>query len=172
MIIISFTTISYASDDIDLEEFNNEIRKYSSEFFPELENENILDSILKGDTTIEATNIISRAFNYILKEFRENLFLIFQILGISILCAIIKNIQSSFGEGGVSEVAFYVSYILVVILIITSFTNIMGICIDAIKNLSNFMNIIIPLVIALMLVTGNTIIFNNSLFSIAVFSYY
>ena len=66
----------------------------------------------------------------------------------------LKNIQSSFG-GSVSEVAFYVCYLFIVVLIIKSFTDIMGICEETIIKLSDFVNILIPLILALLLANGS-----------------
>ena len=67
--------------------------------------------------TVSGLTIIKRASNLVFKEFRENKSLLFQIIGISFLCAILKHIQSSFG-GNVSEIAFYVCYMLIIVLII------------------------------------------------------
>jgi stage III sporulation protein AE len=71
------------------------------------------------------------------------------------LCSILKNIQNSFGEGGVSEIAFYVCYILVIVLVISSFSSIIDVCRDAVINMCNFMNVIIPIVIGMLIATGN-----------------
>ena len=104
--------------------------------------------------TVSGLTIIKRVSNLVFKEFRENKSLLFQIIGISFLCAILKHIQSSFG-GNVSEIAFYVCYMLIIVLIIASFTNITTISINAINKLTSFMEIIIPTLIALMIGMGN-----------------
>ncbi len=65
-----------------------------------------------------------------------------------------KNLQNSYG-GTVSEIAFYVCYMLIILLIVTSFTNITNICIQTIKKLNNFMGLIIPTIITLLVTMGN-----------------
>ena len=104
--------------------------------------------------TVSGLTIIKRVSNLVFKEFKENKSLLFQIIGVSFLCAILKHIQSSFG-GNVSEIAFYVCYMLIIVLIIASFTNITTISINAINKLTSFMEIIIPTLIALMIGMGN-----------------
>ncbi|MBQ9279821.1 MAG: stage III sporulation protein AE [Clostridia bacterium] len=58
-------------------------------------------------------------------------------------------------DGNVSEIAFYVCYLFIVILIITSYTDIIGICEETIHQLGDFMNILIPLILALLVANGN-----------------
>lgn len=103
---------------------------------------------------LDGQDIIKRISNIILNEFKENRELLFKIIAISLLCAILKHLQINF-SGNVSEVAFYICYMLIIVLIITSFTNIISICIKAISKLKNFMGIIIPVLITLLLTLGN-----------------
>lgn len=103
---------------------------------------------------VSGLTIVKRISNLFFKEFKENKSLLFQIIGIAFLCAILKHIQSSFG-GNVSEIAFYVCYMLVIVLVVTSFTNITAVCIKSINKLTSFMEIIIPTLIALLVGTGN-----------------
>lgn len=153
--IFFLQTICYAANTIDLHEFSNEIKKYGNELFPELQDGNILSNVIKGNIGIDGESFFKRILNIFFGEFKESIILIFKILGISILCGILKNIQNSFGEDGVSEVAFYVCYILIILLVISSFTNIIQICRETITTLNNFMRILIPIIIALLLATGN-----------------
>ena len=88
------------------------------------------------------------------KEFKNSIKIVFSIVAVGLLCSLLKNIQSSFG-GSVSEVAFYVCYLFIVVLIIKSFTDIMGICEETIIKLSDFVNILIPLILALLLANGS-----------------
>lgn len=104
--------------------------------------------------TVSGLTIVKRISNLFFREFKENKSLLFQIIGIAFLCAILKHIQSSFG-GNVSEIAFYVCYMLVIVLVVTSFTNITAVCIKAINKLTSFMEVIIPTLIALLVGTGN-----------------
>lgn len=109
---------------------------------------------LVGDMNLDGQDILKRILNIFLKEFKENIGLLFKIIGIALLCSVLKNIQSTYG-GTVSEIAFYVCYMLIIILIVTSFSNITNVSIKAITKLNNFMNIIIPVLITLLLSMGN-----------------
>ena len=153
-IIVIFSNKIYATNEIDVSDFIDEVKEYSNDFFPELSDENWLNNILNGEIKLDSQNIIKRVLNIFLKEFKENISLLFKIIGIVFLCSMLKNLQDSYG-GTVSEVAFYVCYMLIIVLIVTSFTNITNICIQSVNKLSNFMNLVIPVLIMLLVTMGN-----------------
>ncbi|MBQ9314614.1 MAG: stage III sporulation protein AE [Clostridia bacterium] len=103
---------------------------------------------------LDGQSIFKRIANIFLNELKENKELLFKIIGISLLCSILNHLQNHF-ESNVSEIAFYVCYMLVIILIVTSFSNIVAISTKSISKLKNFMNMIIPILITLLLTMGN-----------------
>ncbi|MBQ9267164.1 MAG: stage III sporulation protein AE [Clostridia bacterium] len=139
---------------IDLSEFSSEIKKYSNEYFPELKDENLVENVTNIEDTFSVSNLLHKLLHSVTGELKNNISLIFKIIGIAILCAVLKSIQSNFGETGISEIAFYVCYLLVVILIVTSFTNIVELCRSTVNHLSQFMEFLIPIVISFLAVTG------------------
>lgn len=148
--LCSFVHISFA---VDLGDFVNDIKEYSNEYFPELNNDNFINELISGNISLNDMKLFERIFYSFVGEFRNNISLILKVVGIAILCSVLKNIQSSFGNTGVSEIAFYVCYILIVILIITSFTSIVDLCRTTILKLSDFMKLLLPLIIALIVAT-------------------
>ena len=87
----------FATENIDVSGFVDSVKEYSSELFPEIAEEDWLSNVLKGDMEVSSQTIIKRFFNIFLEGFKDNIGLLFKILGIAFLCAILKNIQSSFG---------------------------------------------------------------------------
>jgi len=145
----------YSENSVDIQGFFEEVQKYSNEYFPELADENYLQNLIQGNQNIENQNLLNKILNVLIGEFQSNISLILKIVGIAILCSILKSIQLNFGDNGVGEIAFYMCYLMVVTLIVTSFTSVVYLCTDTIKQLSNFMNMVIPLIFALMAVTGS-----------------
>lgn len=74
---------------------------------------------------------------------------------IIIIHSILKNISEGLENKSISQITYYVQYILIVTLIMTNFVQILDMVKDSIQNLVNFMNTLIPIVITLMLTTGN-----------------
>ena len=153
IIMISIMPIAFCTN-INLSDFSNEMKQYSNEFFPELGDEGFISNIMVGETNFEK-GLFQRVIDIFFAEFKASISLVIKIVGVAILCSVLKNIQSSFGESGTSEIAFYICYILVVLLIVTAFSNIIDLCRDTISNISNLMKLLVPLIISLIVATGN-----------------
>lgn len=149
-------TIVQASD-VDLEGYLNDMKAYGTEIFPEIYEDGFIEELLAGNIQIDGENLIKRILDVFIKEVRTSLQLVFKILTICIFCAIIKNLQSS-NENGVSEVAFYVCYLIITILIITSFMNVVTLCKDTVKTLNAFMGILIPIIIIYLTISGHIVV--------------
>ena len=143
----------YSSESADIQGFLKDIQKYANEYFPELADENFIQNLIAGNKSEE--NMIDKIVNVLIGEFKQSLSLIFKIIGIAILCTILKSLQLNFSETSIGDIAFYVCYLMIVSLLITSFTNIVTICSDAVSELANFMKLVVPLIFALMTVTGS-----------------
>lgn len=77
------------------------------------------------------------------------------IIVIIIIHSILKNVSDSLGNKSVSQVAYYVQYIMIVALIMTSFSEIIGMVKQSIQDLVSFINLLIPILITLMITTGS-----------------
>ena len=154
LVLCVFLKISYATET-DISTFLNETKQYTTDFFPELNSQNLVDELTNG-TKIDSKNLVNKIINIFIGKIKENAKIIFSIIAVSILCSILKNIQSSFG-GNVSEIAFYVCYLFIIILIIASYTDIVSLCKDTITKLNDFMNMLIPLVLGLLVANGSIV---------------
>ena len=154
LVLCVFLKISYATET-DISTFLNETKQYTADFFPELNSQNLVDELTNG-TKIDSKNLVNKVINIFIGKIKENAKIIFSIIAVSILCSILKNIQSSFG-GNVSEIAFYVCYLFIIILIIASYTDVVSLCKDTITKLNDFMNMLIPLVLGLLVANGSIV---------------
>lgn len=153
---INFKNITEGMNEtLNLNGFIEEIKKYSNDYFPELANEDYINDLVNGNITNEDNNFLEKIINVFIGEIQNNISLILKIIGIAILCSVLKSIQSNFSESSIGEVAFYTCYLMIVTLIITSFTNIVSLCGETVDKLSDFMNMVVPLIFALITVTGN-----------------
>ncbi|MBO5143309.1 MAG: stage III sporulation protein AE [Clostridia bacterium] len=157
IVLICSNTCVFANsiyDNSDLDNFLDEIKKYSNEYFPELSDNEYLSDLISGKITTQNNNIINKIINMVIGEFKDNISLILKIIGIVMLCSVLKSIQSNFSDSGISDIAFYTCYLMIVTLIITSFTNVVSLCTNTVDKLSDFMNMIVPLIIALITISG------------------
>lgn len=89
------------------------------------------------------------------KEFANSITTIGGILVIIIIHSVLKSISDGLGNKSISQITYYVQYILIVTLIMTNFSDILAIVKESIDNLVGFMNSLIPILITLMMTTGS-----------------
>lgn len=135
------------------------IRKYynndAKQLFPEFDPQKIVSSAAKGDFKFSIPGMLDRIVRYLLSEIFLNLDILIKIVILAIICAILKNLQNSFLSESVGELAFFVCYIVIVSVLMISFSTAMKMCTDIIDNMVTFMHAIIPLLITLLISAGS-----------------
>lgn len=161
LVIINFiSTVSYGTEEIvesqlevlDMSAVINEGKKYTNEVFPEINIENCLKEFTKGN--INNSTIFLNVVKIFGKELVNSVTLLGSILVIIVIHSILKSIGENLGNENVTKIAYYVEYILIVTLITTNFSQIVGMIRESITNLTGFMNSLLPILLALISATG------------------
>lgn len=69
--------------------------------------------------------------------------------------SILKNISNDFGKEGASEIAFYAQYIIIITVVMATFTQSLEMAKKSIQNTVTFTHCLVPLLMTLMLATGS-----------------
>lgn len=81
------------------------------------------------------------------------------ILGSIIIIIIINSILNCITEGlqnkSVSKIAYYVQYILIVTIVLTNFSSVIASIKESINNMTDFTNMLIPIMMTLIVTTGS-----------------
>ncbi len=141
-----------------IDDFVDTAKEYSTELFPELEEKDVLQSIIDGKT-FETQNIFKKVLGIFTNEIKSAISISFKIIAVSLLCSVLKNIQVH-NKNNVGEIAFYICYLFVVTLVINSYSNISTICTSSMNKVTKFMNTIVPLFFSLMIANGNIVSVN------------
>ena len=142
-------------DALNLSSFINEGDKYTKDIFKDIDMEEVLKSAISGD--INAKNMYASILGLLGDEIVSSITIMGGILAIIVIHAILKNIAENIGSNSISQVAYYVEYILIVTLVMTSFTNVIDMIKTTITNLVGYINILIPLLLALVMTTGTAV---------------
>jgi len=148
-------TLDSQMDDLNISDFLDESKKYTQDVFGDLNVNELFESAITGN--IDNEKIYKNILNMLGKELVSSVKVLGSILIIIVVHSILKSITDSLQAGTVSEIIYYVQYILIVGLIMTSFSDTIKMFIEAIHNLTGFGNTLIPLLITLMLTTGNIV---------------
>lgn len=141
------------TEELNISSFIQEADKYTQNIFPELNIGELFNSAITGKID---NGIIYRAIVSIIgKEVASGITALGSILVIIVIHSILKTFSEGLNNKGISQITYYVEYILIVTLIMTNFTSIIEITKQTIQNLVGFMNSLIPILITLMITTGN-----------------
>ena len=163
-VIIFMTNCTYCLTDNLLEEqkesfgissFIKETEKYSGDFFEGTSVSDVLNSAITGK--VDNSSFFKRTLNLFGQEVLESLKVLAEILAIVVIHSILKSISDSLESSNVSQIIYYVQYIMIVTVITTNFADTIQMVKDTADNLVGFMNCLVPLLISLMLFTGNIV---------------
>jgi len=76
-------------------------------------------------------------------------------LVIVIIHSILKSVSEGLENKSVSQIIYYVQYLLIVTLIMSNFAGIIDLTRNTIQNLVGFMNNLVPILITLLITTGS-----------------
>ena len=169
LIIICIQTISLAQTEtieqseilesqqktLNISSFIEEAKKYSSNVYKDIDFNGLFNSAITGN--INNKTIINDILKILGKEIVGSVAVIGSIILIIIIHSIFKSLSEGLENKTISQITYYIQYILIVTLIMTNFSNILIMIKESIQNLVGFMNNLIPILITLMLTTGNIV---------------
>ncbi|MCL2355175.1 MAG: stage III sporulation protein AE [Oscillospiraceae bacterium] len=140
-------------ETLNISSFIREGERFTRDVFPDLDGSELLTSAITG--RLDNRGIINRVLNLFGRELVNALTLLGSILVIIIVHSILKSITENVGNESISEIAYYIQYILLVALIMSSFTGIIMSIRESILNLVGMMSTLVPILLALTIATGN-----------------
>lgn len=146
-------TLEEQQEEFGISDFIQESEQYTGEFFEGIDINEILQNALKGE--INNSNILTKILSLFGKEFMSALGAIAGILAIIIIHSILKSVSDGLENDNISKLIYYVQYILIITIVMINFSDIVKIVQDTSNNLVGFMNILVPLLMALMIYTGS-----------------
>ena len=159
-VFILMPTYSLAMEDIindqletlDLNTFINESNQYTKAVFPDLDIKELINNGITGE--INNITLYDKVLSFFSKEIVVALKPLGSILLIVIIHTILKNISSNLGNEDTAQIAYFVECILIVTIIVNDFATILTSIRHTIKNLVSFMNMLIPILLSLIIATG------------------
>ena len=140
-------------EELNISSFIKEAQKYTQNTFKDIDVNELFTSAITGK--IDNDTIIKSIVSLVGKEVLNCATVLGSILVIIIIHSILKSISEGLENKNVAQITYYVQYILIVTLIMANFSDILQMVKTSIQNLVGFMNSLVPLLITLMLTTGN-----------------
>lgn len=140
-------------EKFNISDFIKKSEEYMSEDFKEIDLTEILNQSIQGN--VDNKTIYSPILKVIGKEVNSNIKVLISILVIIVIHGILKSITDNLENTNISQIIYFVQYILIVTLIMSNFTEILNMIKDTVNDLVGFINVLIPLLLTLMIYTGN-----------------
>ncbi|EYE89694.1 stage III sporulation protein AE [Fervidicella metallireducens AeB] len=164
LLIILFLCVSTKAYAISDEQTSVDISKLESfaqslqqevDYLPEISFSKMIESYKKnGSLGITVKDFTNSLLKFMFKEILLNSKLLVELLFIGIFCALLQNIQNAFSDDGVSKIAYYACFLVMVVVIIKSFSTAVQLGQRTISNMVEFMNSLMPPLIVLIAAVG------------------
>ena len=140
-------------NSLNISGFIKEAQKYTENTLEDININELFTSAITGK--IDNETIFKSIIKIVGKEIVNCITVLGSIIVIIVIHSILKSISDGLENKSISQITYYVQYILIVTLIMGNFTSILTMVRTSIESLVGFMNSLIPLLITLMLTTGN-----------------
>ena len=143
------------ADTLGISTFLSDSKKYTEDTFGDIDISELFTKSITGN--IDNSTIINIVFSLLGDNIKSALTTIASVMVVVIIHSILKAISENLGNENVSKIAYYIEYILIITLVMTNFSTIITEMKEAVQNLTGFANTLIPLMITLMMTTGNIV---------------
>lgn len=152
---LSLATDAIVEDQMEalnLGSFITEGEEYTKEVFPDLDIQDVLTQSLSGE--IDNGVLYKGVLKILGKEVVASITMLGSILIIIVIHSILKSIGENLGNDSTAKIAYFVEYILIITILISNFATIITSIQNTISNLVGFMNTLVPILISLIVATG------------------
>lgn len=147
--------INSQKSSINISKFIEEAKKYTSNVFENTDYNELLNSAITGK--IDNKSLGKSILNIIGKETLGSIRTIASIMIVIVIHSILKSISEGLENKSIVKICYYVQYILIVTLIMSNFAEVINMVKNSVSNLVAFSNTLIPILITLVLTTGNIV---------------
>lgn len=137
---------------LGINDFIKKSEEYTNDVFKDTNLENVFEYMVKGQ--VDTNFIFDGVISTVKTQFSENISLMIKILIVVIIHSIVKSITESLGNDSTGKIVYFLQYVIIVVIVLDSFGTIISITKNTISDIVNFMKLLIPLLITLMITTG------------------
>lgn len=141
-------------DLAELEKFIQQVDEEVNSYLPELSLNNLIQSFKEGKIDLSPQEILKDILGYFFHEVGVNLSLLGKLLVIAVICLILHNLQSAFENGTVGKLAYFVCYLALITIAVSSFQVAVTAGLAAIGKMSAFMKLLLPVLLVLLTAMG------------------
>jgi stage III sporulation protein AE len=145
----------------EIKSLSEQLQKYttggSEEIIEGYDPSTLIKDLGKGSFNLNMKGVLAKAGGFLFKEIYLNLHIMIKLVVLAILCAVLKQLRSSFLSESVGELAFFACYIVLVSILVVGFHQAASLGVNVIENIVAFMYSTLPVLITLLVSGGNIV---------------
>lgn len=126
----------------EFDALNDLVSEYGSD--TEWSFEDMVSSLMQGDVEVEENGWKKYCYEIFLKELEANIGILVKLILLAVITAIFTNMSGTVGKGLISENGFYITYLIMTALLMSSFYLIYQVAEDTVTDLIQIMEALIP----------------------------
>ena len=139
-----------------IEEMLKSMNKDIYEYIPELTINNLFTFIKSGNFDYSFNSLLKGIIRYFFKEVIVNFQILGQLIILCVILALLQNIQSAFQRDNVSKLAYGICYLILIGIIINSFTIALNLGRETINTMVDFLHSVLPILLSLLVARGGS----------------
>lgn len=141
--------------NLELYDFSDIDSVISNGDFTYLSIKDLIMDIISGNFDFSLSGILDYIFKIVFAEVSNYNSLMRNLIIVCILSAVLRNLTDSFKYKETGELGFYISYIVLIMILFSSFSLSIGILEDTADNIIKIMNVSLPVVVSMLVMSGN-----------------
>ena len=139
-----------------VEQFWSRLTRQYGGYFPDSRAPSFMELLL-GAKEFGLGSVFSGLFKYLFYELLYNGKLLVSIVILTVFSMLLETLQSSFEKNNVSKIAYAISFLVLMIMAVNSFSVAIGYAKSAITDMIHFMIAVVPLLLTLLASMGNVV---------------
>lgn len=140
-------------ENFNISQFLKDIENYTGDFFENMDIGEIFNQAIQGN--VDNKTLYTKIVSLLGTEVTSTLKILISILVVIVIHGILKSMTDNLENNHISQIIYFVQYILIVTLIMANFTDIIELVKETTNDLVGMINVLIPLLLTLMVYTGS-----------------
>ena len=140
-------------EHFNISELLKDMETYTGDFFEDMDIGEIFNQAIQGK--IDNKTLYTKIGSLLGTEVTSTLKILISILVVIVIHGILKSMTDNLENNHISQIIYFVQYILIVTLIMANFTDIIELVRKTTSDLVGMINVLIPLLLTLMVYTGS-----------------
>lgn len=141
-------------DSDEVSSFLNQINLQHKDFLPALDLRDLVGA-LRTEKGYDIKGLMLGVINYFMREITANYKLLAQLISLTMVCALLNNIQSAFENDNIALVTRSIVYLILITIVIQSFNTAINVGKEAIEQMVSFIQALLPVILTILASLGN-----------------